>query len=323
MASTMLPRSALSSLLVSALVSRSAALLVAAWAGTGAASAQTLVTPSSHWGALLYPEFEPMAQFGLHLDRFTEFDKKKDAAGNPILTSYNGLKETIGFNAIAISITGKFVRSPATLYRVTIHGGYSADEPTRFLQNEVIHAPAGLDPVPVAETRSAWDGGVSLDVHHWVAGPLRVPLFAGAGVAFATINSDAFVQAGFRAAHWGPSAVVRVGGVSGGDALPSEVLSSRYLTAQASFRLPLDDWLAGLWGLMPELELGTTYTTGLFADTTGVAISEKFVTLKVAWGPLTIETWNDAWASDKDQGPTYGLKVSVRSAAFAASRWLH
>jgi hypothetical protein len=298
-------------------------LVVVACAGAGSLAAQTLVTPSSHWGALLYPEFEPMGQIGIHLDRFTEFDKKKDAAGNPILTPYNGLRETIGFNAIALSTTGKFVRSTTTLYRVTLHGGYTSDQPTRFLQNKVVHAIAGLDEVPVAKTRSAWDGAVTLDVNHWVAGPLRLPVFAGAGLAFGTMNSEAFLQTGFRAPHAGLSAVLRVGGVSGGDAFPSRVVTDHYYTVQASLRLPLDDWLASWWGIMPELELGTTYTSGLFADTTGAAISERFVTLKVAWGPLTIETWNDAWAGNKDQGPTYGLRVSMRSAAFAGSRWLH
>ena len=283
---------------------------------------QTLVTPSSHWGALIYPEFEPMGQFGIHLDRFTEFDKKKDAAGNPIRTPYNGLAQTIGFNTAAIAVTGKLVRSPTTLYRVTLHGGYSHDQPTRFLQNDVLHDLAGLDHVPVAATRSAFDGGISFDINHWMRGPRRVPLFAGAGASFSTISNEAFVQAGFRAAHWGPSAVVRLGTVSGGDALPARVLASRYVTGQVSLRLPLDDWLAGLLGLMPEVEVGTTWTSGLFADTTGAAIAEQFITFKVAWGPLSIETWNDS-INGKDQGPTYGLKVTMRTAAFAASRWLH
>jgi hypothetical protein len=74
---------------------------------------------------------------------------------------------------------------------------------------------------------------------------------------------------------------------------------------------------------MPELEVGWMYTTGLFADTAGKPIREKFVTLKMAWGPLTVETWNDAFAGNKDQGPTYGLRVYIRSPTFAASRWLH
>jgi hypothetical protein len=113
------------------------------------AACQTLVTPSSHWGALIYPELEPLTQFGLHFDRFTEFDKKKDAGGKPILTPYNGIHETIGFNELAISSTGKLIGSKKTLYRITIHGGYTSDQPSRFLQNDVIHRIGGLDPVPV------------------------------------------------------------------------------------------------------------------------------------------------------------------------------
>jgi hypothetical protein len=306
-------------------VLRSAALLaLAGGAGGPRLAAQTLVTPSSHWGALIYPEFEPLGQIGIHLDRFTEFDEKRDANGDPILTPYNGIHQTIGFNAIAVSATGKFVRSRRTLYRVTLHGGYTTDQPTRFLQNDVIHELGGLDPVPVAETRDAWDGGISADVNHWLRPSLfRAPLFVGGGVAFSTINSEIFAQAGFRAPRVGLSAAVRAGLVTGGDAFPTRDLAREYLTVQASVRLPLDDWGARCWGLLPEVELGATYTTGLFADTTGRAISERFLALKVAWGALTIETWNDAFAGGKDQGPTYGIRVYVRSAAFAASRWLH
>jgi hypothetical protein len=301
-------------------------LLAAGLAGPAAGRlvAQTLVTPSSHWGALLYPELEPLGQFGLHLDRFTEFDKKRDANGDPILTPYNGIRETIGFNALAVSATGKFVRSRRTLYRVTLHGGYTTDQPSRFLQNDVIHELGGLDPVPVGETRDAWDGGISADVNHWLRRTLLdAPFFLGAGVAFSTINSEVFAQAGFRAPRVGLSGALRGGLVTGGDAFPTRHLARQYLTAQASIRLPLDDWGAALWGVLPEVEVGATYTTGLFADTTGRAISERFLALKIAWGPLTVETWNDAFAGGKDQGPTYGVRVYFRSAAFAASRWLH
>ena len=48
-------------------------LVLVSVAPAARAEVQTLVSPSAHFGASIFPEFEPMAQVGLHFDRFTEF----------------------------------------------------------------------------------------------------------------------------------------------------------------------------------------------------------------------------------------------------------
>ena len=66
-----------------------------------APAAQTLVSPSAHFGASVFPEFEPVAQFGLHFDRFTEFGKGTNPDGTYTFAHRYRLESTVGLNFAA------------------------------------------------------------------------------------------------------------------------------------------------------------------------------------------------------------------------------
>jgi hypothetical protein len=285
--------------------------------------AQTLVSPSAHFGASIFPEFEPMVQFGLHFDRFTEFGKDTASDGSYTLTRRYRLHKTIGLDFAALTSTGRLFGARTTLYRLTAQAGFSNDQPTERFQNKIIHRLRHLKEVPtLGNTRSALEAGVALDVNHWFQ-PTHVPfpLFAGAGASVSTLMSEAFLQAGVRVPRAGASLMLRTGVVEGGGAFPSPVIASSYAMLHGSLRAPLDDWLTGdavctwICALVPEVELGATWTSGFFRRASGAVVSEVFCTLRLTWGPANFETWNDS-CGGKDEGPTFGVRLFVRSQAF-------
>src|SRR5439155_13627592 len=91
--------------------------------------------------------------------------------------------------------------------------GDAGDQPTRFLQNDYVHAILGQAGVPVGATRDGVQYAASGSLTRWFDGPLlfaradamergaeptgwRTRWFVGAGVATSTIYHEAFAHAG-------------------------------------------------------------------------------------------------------------------------------
>lgn len=281
-------------------------------------AAQTLIAPSFHFGAWALPEIETKAEIGFHLDRFTEFGKGT-VPGDQLEVPYNGIDSTIGLNSLAAGIVGRFRKWPSTVYRLTAQLGFGHNQPTEFLQNEVIHHVLKLRDVPdTLGLRTQWDAGISLDINRWVRSPIKSsPLFVGAGISVSTVVNDAFFQAGFRGFGFTPSLLVRFGGTLGGDAFPSTHVARWYRAIQTVFPLPADR----IFGWLPRVEIGLTETSGLFVAEGGTHITESFCSLLLTWRAVTVETWNDLCFGG-DQGPTFGLRVYFRSRAFRILDWI-
>ena len=297
-------------------------LALVSLATAAGAEAQTLVSPSAHFGASIFPEFEPMAQFGLHFDRFTEFGKDLNPDGTYTFARRYRLGTTVGLNFAAFSGTGRLFGSRTTLYRFTGQLGLSNDQPTEFFQNEIVHRARGLTKVPTGENvRKAFEAGAGLEVNRWLEpGWVRLPVFAGAGFAWSTLLGELFVQGGVRVPRFGPSLMLRAGRTFGGGAFPTRDIAQSYAMLHGSFRAPLDDWLTGdaacTWvcSLIPEVELGVSWTSGLFRRASGVVAAEVFCTARLTWGPFNFESWNDS-CGGKDEGPTFGVRLYAQSQA--------
>src|SRR6266545_32986 len=100
------------------------------WCCAGVASVRAEISaPSVHWGALGYPDPERTLMAGMAVNRFTEFNN----AGAP----YNStIHETIWFNMATLTWTERVHEWGTNL---TIGAGHTADQPTRWLQNNFVH----------------------------------------------------------------------------------------------------------------------------------------------------------------------------------------
>ena len=132
----------------------------------------------------------PELRAGLYFNRFTEFSK----SGN----KFNEISETTGFNVLGLSYTERIPALPSCNYTFSLGAGYSSDEPTKWLQNELVHETLGQREVPVGVTRDEEEFVGSLSVTHWVTSEsLERDLFVGAGVVTGTMYHEVFFHLGF------------------------------------------------------------------------------------------------------------------------------
>lgn len=305
------------------------ALTVLVLRGTIDASAQGLISPSSHFGTLAFPSLEEQVHFGLHLDRFTNFGKDTLADGSWDPTPYNGIDHAIGFNSLSYSASRKLGAQSTTLVRVQTSFGYIGEEPTKFLQNHVIHDLKGLARVPAPRGDSGIAAGLSLEVNKFFpsailngsALTLAAPAFIGAGGLLSNVSSDVFLHVGVRSeswtAHFGEyatelpslSAMLRVGHQQGGEHLQSQYLTKLYFLSQFAVKLPLSHWWSGL-GVLPDIEYtrsSDSYFRGISTPgSSGKPLDERFCGIALKWSNLMLGHWNDSCAN-KDKGPTYGV----------------
>jgi hypothetical protein len=277
-----------------------AALLV-----TGAPrAAQDFGTPSAHWGAMSWPALEPNEVIAVNLDRFTEFDNQR--------VRYNAFDSTVGINFVAGSSTRRLFRSRTTLWRAALAIGWAGNEPTRFLQNNFLHGLRRLNEVPVEGQENLFLAGGALDLIQWV--PRRVLAtipFVQGGATFSVVSQDVWAAAGWRAPRFGVSGLARVGHPIGGKAFADRYLTDGYFLATLSGRLPLDDWLDDVsLGIVPEVELSYTWSSGYFRRANGKGFIERFCSLRLTWGVAAFETWNDL-CGNKDRGPSYGARLMI------------
>ena len=321
------------------------ALLVAVLAAPPPAGAQNVSLPGPHFGATMFPDLEAVQHIGLQFYDFTEFDKMQDPGG--LYRRYNDIDTTIGFNLVTLSNTRNLRREDPfasnLLLRSGLVAGYSFDQPTNALQNDVIHKIGGLPRVPRGATMQRpllnYSGELNYNFHaigRADDGRLQfvpTPLFVGAGFSAGTIMQDLYVQGGLhqfssarsyqrvleRVVFLSISAMTRVGVT-----LPGLVITDTqlfYATGQGAVRAHFASFSFPI-----VAEVALTGTTGVFRRGVGpdfggyvppavappkvdrVALPEYFVAFRLQLGDFIFETVNDFYGG-KDRGPTYGASV--------------
>ena len=187
--------------------------------------AQSLVTPSGHWGAIMLPERQPTFFITAQFLDFTRFGKEVDATGKYLFIPYNDIPGTLGFNIASFTASNIVDLRHASMsplsYRRTAYIGMKDDHIPEFLQNRVIHlgrlnrtklrrVPRELTDTPERATPV----GASLPLiaglsdeyflrmqynrnEKGVEERVLSPFFVGGGYGLGTINHEAFIHAGF------------------------------------------------------------------------------------------------------------------------------
>ncbi len=274
--------------------------------------------PSVHWGAIDYPDQERTLTAGLTLNRFTEFDTRQQR--------YNNIRQTMGFNFATVSWTERWSRLQGWGTNLTLGIGPTGEQPTRWLQNEVVHTLRGLDRVPVRDSRSETDFMVGGSLTRWftVLGPHET-LFAGVGFGTGSLYHEVYARLGLRRL----SLADAVQSLSGADPALLRTVSdfvrfsalarySRPYTG-AAFREVAPQTYLGQWSLsfgdyrkahVPsyEFEIALSIDSGLFVDFKGDSLEERYWSLAFRFPYVMLETWNER-INTKDMGPTYGITM--------------
>ena len=116
--------------------------------------------PSIHWGALGYPDQFPTLTVGFTVNRFTEFDNPSRQSAPYDST----IQQSFGLNFITASWTHEMVRFPGWSLNLTGGIGPTAEQPTKFLQNSVIHKLMDIPPVGTKTVREDTDAMVDASV---------------------------------------------------------------------------------------------------------------------------------------------------------------
>ncbi len=283
-------------------------------------------SPTVHWGGIGYPDQYTTLTAGLAVNRFTEFDKEVPP------TRYDStIQGTLGLNLLSLSWTKHWEQVWDPLEdlstNLTLGIGPTADEPSKFIQNE-LHGTFGFRPVQSGATREDTDATVDGSVTGWIRwlNVLGQPkdLFGGVGFSVGTLYQELYGRAGLRrlrpfpdweshplARYVGPlgvrfSGMGRYSRLFDGAVLHAVKPSATVLQASVS---------AGSYGTGDgppawEVELTFTWDSGLFVNGVGQSRKEFLGSGSVTIGFLRLETWNDTF-NDKDKGPTGGATLTV------------
>ena len=307
--------------------------------------------PSLHWGGLAYPDQYTTLTTGFTSERFTEFSSmgRSDRYDSTI-------DQTIGFNLITLSWTRHWDELPFLgndwSTNLTLGIGPAAEQPSKFIQNNMIHRAFGYPQVSTDRTREDTDAMVDLSVTKWVALPawpysVEQPkvLFGGVGTSLGTVYQEHFIRAGVRRFSFHPwfekfigeppsqfvdspiddlkkilgyfrfSAMIRGSLVNDGAVLHNVKDFSHFQQVSVSFgpyenAIGKDDKFRTETPPPWEVEVGLSWDSGIFKDTTGQSKKEYFITgaITVAW--FRFEFWDDA-VNHKDKGPTGGGTLTI------------
>jgi len=277
--------------------------------------------PSVHWGSTAFPDQYSTLTGGLTLNRFTPVD----GLGNKYDSTVGN---TLGFNLITLSWTqhwGGIFQGWST--NLTAGISPTADEPSQYFQNKVVHQLRQLPTVPTVDARKETDVMIDGSVTRWF--PLFRPkvIFAGAGFSVGTIYQQGFLRAGIRrmpitptlyhSETWGDvslraSVLGRISYQDNGAVLHAvrstaglvqpAIAFGQYRTTESGETIPT-------W----EIELALMWDSGIFVNTTGQSQKQFAWSLAASAGPVRFETWNDSMGhlSERDYGPSYGVALTV------------
>lgn len=291
--------------------------------------------PDPHWGANAFPEARTALRFQVSLNRFTEFDETGTPGGpiDQVGRFPSEVDQTIGVQMATLSWTDRLPSDPRTTYTLWLGAGYSADQPTRYLQNDFLHALLEIDSIPVGDTRESGEGLVGGQITWWsdpvprvaprreADGAARFGLFAGGGATGSTLFQEAEVHLGSYAQTprldlGFTRGAVRVGVMARGSlhapGLTFDHVQDYGILSQAEISWVPDQLERQPWYLLgaPSLSFAASYDTGLFEDRrSGDGLDRAFYSVRAEWpNGLRVETWNDQLGGT-DRGPTFGIMV--------------
>lgn len=277
--------------------------------------------PSVHWGGAAFPDQYSTVTGGLTLNRFTPID----GLGNKYDST---IGNTLGFNLITFSWTQHWGGNWEG-WSTNLTAGFSptADEPSQFFQNNVIHQLRHLPPVPSVDPRKETDAMIDGSVTRWV--PLFGPkvIFLGGGFSVGTIYQQGFLRAGIRrlqiiptlyhSDRWGDvslraSVLGRVSYQTNGAVLHATRSTAALVQPSIAFgqyRTTATGETIPTW----EIEFALMWDSGIFVNTTGRSQEQFAWSLAGSVGPVRLETWNDSMGNiaERDYGPTYGVSLTL------------
>jgi hypothetical protein len=276
--------------------------------------------PSAHWGSISFPDQYSTFTGGLTLNRFTPVD------GNG--TRYDStVPNTLGFNLITLSWTQHWTGSFAGWStNLTLGVSPTANQPTEFFQNEVIHRLRHIPPVPSINPRTGADVMADGSVTRWF--PLIHPkdVFIGGGFSVGTLYYQGFLRAGIRRLQvtptlyqgaWGAvsmraSVLGRISYQDDGGVIRSIRQTAGLVQPALAFgqyTVTKNGETIPTW----EIEFALMWDSGIFVNQTGQSQKQFFWSGAMSAGPLRFETWNDSLGniSTRDFGPTYGASLTV------------
>jgi hypothetical protein len=289
------------------------ALLAAAVAVESTAVGQSPL-PDPHWGGFAFPSPTREIRTGMSVNRFTQFDADGD--------TYNEIAESAGFNIFFLSYTDRLAALPEWSFTASLGAGWSDDQPSEWLQNNVVHGLRNQAEVRVGEVREEAEFAGGLALTRWFEPTVGSDVFFGGGVASGTLYHEPYLYGGYNLLFDGPriraSVLGRVSRPIGGEAYPEVATYNALLQGALAYvpeRIESSTWVMQMLG-NPEIGIALTYDTGLFVDIEDDPIDTVFVSLRVQWATgLVLETWNDI-ANGSDFGPTFGATFSVDLSTF-------
>jgi len=274
--------------------------------------------PSVHWGSVAFPDQYSTLTTGLTVDRFTPTDgggAKYDST----------VPNTLGFNLLTFSWT-QHGQEHFEGWSINLTGGISpsANQPSEFFQNKVVHQLRHLPPVPTFQPRQDTDAMIDGSVTKWFF--KNKTAFLGGGFSVGTIYQEQFLRTGIRRLHvtpdvyrgnWGAvsvrtSVLGRVSLQEDGAVLHATKPMSRLVQpalAIGQYRKNENDEEVPTW----EVEVALTWDSGIFVNGVGQSRKQFFWSAAFTGGPMRFETWNDSMGniSKSDFGPTYGASLTV------------
>src|SRR6266705_7179292 len=155
--------------------------------------------PSVHWGSLAFPDQYSTLTTGLTLDRFTP----TDGVGNKFDST---VTQTLGLNLITLSWTSHWdTWVPGFSTNLTAGISPTANQPSEFFQNEVVHHYRHLPPVPSIQPRQDTDAMVDGSVTQWLDLYRAKDFFLGGGFSLGTLYEELFLRMGLRRFQVSPS----------------------------------------------------------------------------------------------------------------------
>ena len=274
--------------------------------------------PSVHWGSLAFPDQYSTFTTGFTVDRFTP----TDGAGSKYDST---VPNTLGFNLITFSWTQHGdVRFDGWSINVTGGIGPTSNQPSEFLQNNVVHQLRSLPPVPTSQPRQDTDGMVDGSITKWFF--KNKTMFLGGGFSVGTVYQEQFLRAGIRrfqitpdlySGDWGDvsfrvSGLGRVSVLEDGAVLHQTKPTSHIVQpalAIGQYDMNEHGEQYPTW----EVEVSATWDSGIFVNGAGQSRKQFFWSAAFTCGPVRFETWNDSLGnlSKSDFGPTYGATLTL------------
>lgn len=283
--------------------------------------------PSVHWGSMAFPDQYSTFTGGLTLNRFTP----TDGLGNKYDSTVGN---TLGFNLITMSWTKHWDFSNSSYWlqdwstNLTVGISPTGDEPSQYLQNNVVHQLRQLPSVPTVDPRKETDAMIDGSLTRWFPFLWGAPktLFAGGGFSVGTLYQQGFLRAGIRrlqitptfySGDWGKvsgraSVLGRVSYQDNGAVLHSIRHTAALIQPSVAFG---QYWTTKTGETIPtwELEFALTWDSGIFVNTVGRSQEQFAWAIALSAGPVRVETWNDSMGhlSERDYGPTYGAMLTL------------